>query len=864
MRPLFPSWELYPRQPELEENLVSHLGISPVLAQVLINRGVVSVEDARQFLWPSVPLKEWGKKRYPLTAARAQAAAARIMEAGRRGEKVLVYGDYDVDGVTATAIMLAALREVGVEADFYIPDRQGEGYGLNLEAVEWAAKEGYRLIVTVDCGISGKEEVRRAGELGVRVIITDHHEPPPVLPAAEVIVNPKLERRDAELSGAGVAFGVAQLVLREAGKAEDEEVLRSYLDLAAIGTVADVVPLVGENRLLVKEGLKVLQSTARPGLRELIRIAGLENKEICPWHISFVLGPRLNAVGRMGSALLGVELLLTASEARARELAVQVEELNHLRQLREKEVLGEALALLEAAEDTEDLEQEKILVLAGEGWHPGVIGVVASRLVERYYRPVLLVSLEGGIGRGSGRSLPSFDLYQALSKCADLFLEYGGHSQAVGFTVESSRLEELKQRLNKVAARDMAAEATQRRLWIDAEVRAEDISFSLLEELEKLKPFGTGNPVPVLLLRGALAGECRVVGSNGQHLKLKIKHGDREMDAIAFNRPAVLGPVVGEEEEEVFSLLSVSELTPLDVVFCLEENQWNGRTSLQLKVRDLRGETLPSRWLQQLRAVANKRVLALAVHPLAIGIEEWWRHLYYRLKDLGLRAALIAGSMPPSKTAAVWEKLEKGHFDLILTTEDCVAYYVEKFRCGPRPVDLWVQIRYGGAVKTELEKTRLFLRPAVVIEEDDPMGLEKLSEPERRLLWCRCQGRFPGREEVGEVYRFLRQTAGNEVSFVVETAAFQSWWQGRRQEPLVDAEGLLSASLYIMQEIGLLEVSGADNCPPALKTINGAGAEKASFRIHMHHQPGRRYDLNRSLWFREGKRVRQFLLGTPE
>jgi len=859
LQPLFPCWQLYPRQPEAEQNLVRELGISPVLAQVLVNRGVVSADGARQFLWPPASLKEWGRGRYPLTAEKVKEAAQRILAAGRCGVKVLVYGDYDVDGVTATAIMLTALREAGIEADFYIPDRQGEGYGLNTEAVEWAAKEGYQLIVTVDCGISGTDEVKRANELGMRVVITDHHEPPPLLPAAEVIVDPKLERREAELSGAGVAFWVAQQVLGELGKAADEAVLLSCLDLAVIGTVADVVPLTGENRLLVKAGLKILQNSPRPGVRELIRASGLEGKELCPWHISFVIGPRLNAVGRMGSASLAVELLLTGSAERAAELAAKVEEFNRLRQMREKEVLAQALAMLEPEGVQEDFGG--VIVLAGEGWHPGVIGVVASRLVERYCRPVLLISIEGETGRGSGRSVPSFDLYQALSGCADVFLEYGGHSQA-----EAARIEELKQRINEIAAKEMPSAAVQRCLWIDAEVKPEDISFSLLEELELLKPFGTGNPVPVLLLRGALAGECRVVGSDGQHLKLKIKHGSRELDAIAFNRPAVLGPVVDEkeEEEEGVSLLSVSQVTPLDVVFCLEENQWNGRTSLQLKVRDLRGTLLPSGWLQQLRAAADRGGLALAIHPLAIGIEEWWRHLYHRLKDLGLKAALVAGSMPQARNIAVWEKLEKGHFDLILTTEDCVAYYVEKFRCGPRPLDLWVQVRCGESEETELEEAKRFLQPAAVIEEADPMGLDGLSEQDRRSVWHRYRGRFPGREEISEVYRFLRAAAENKASFTVETAAFQSWWQGRRQELLADAGGVLSASLYIMQEIGLLEVSGAESLAQRPRAVNGTGAEAAVFQIYMHHQPGRRYDLNRSLWFREGKRVRRFLLGTPE
>ncbi|HHW13524.1 MAG TPA: single-stranded-DNA-specific exonuclease RecJ, partial [Firmicutes bacterium] len=490
-------------------------GISPVLARVLAARGFSEPAAAHAFLHPESAFGD------PRLLLGMEQAVRRIEAAFAAGERIRVYGDYDVDGLSATALLVEYLQSRGARVDFRLPSRFEEGYGLSLAAVEEAAADGVRLLLTVDCGITAAAEVARAAELGVEVIVTDHHEPPAELPRAVAVLNPKQPGCPypfKELAGVGVAF---KLVEALAGVAQEsvQDRLGPLLDLVALGTVADVVPLLGENRLHARWGLERLRSSPRPGLAALLQVGELGRKSDSA-VIAFGLAPRLNAAGRLGDATIGVRLLLERNPARAEALARELEAANRTRQALEEQIMAEAVAALEGQGEP---ERALALVAAGEGWHPGVIGIVAQRVVERFHRPAVVISLDGGVGRGSARSIPGFHLYDALRECADLFVKFGGHAMAAGLTLPAGNVPAFRERLAAVAAARLAPEDLQPTLRLDACVAAEDLRPELVEELQALAPFGAGNPSPVLVLQGAEIVEERLVGEGGRHWKLSVR-----------------------------------------------------------------------------------------------------------------------------------------------------------------------------------------------------------------------------------------------------------------------------------------------------------------------------------------------------
>lgn len=560
-------WKVRKSNFALGKELMQKLNISSTLAMLLVNRGYHSIKEARQFLEPSL-----ADLVSPFKLSNMQEAVEKVKQAIIEKKQIVIFGDYDVDGITGTALLVEVFNSLGVKVNYYIPDRIEEGYGLNFDAVSTLAQEGAELIITVDCGISSKEEVNTGKKMGLDFIITDHHQPPDDLPDC-LIINPQLEREDVpwkDLSGVGVAFKLAQGLLETIpGRSNPQEILR-YLDLVALGTIADIVPLVGENRIIVKFGLEQIATGNRLGLKVLCETANLDYRNITSSNVGYGLAPRLNACGRIGDATLGVKLLLSTSEKEAQEIASYLNKENQHRQNIEGKIIEEAEYLL----GEWDFAKNKVIVLKGQDWHQGVIGIVASRLVEKYYRPVIILTKQNGIYKGSGRSIPGFHLYRALCACGDLLESFGGHSQAAGLSLKEENIEPFITQINSIASQMLTEKDFIPILDVDGEINLDEADFKLLEEISKLEPFGCENPEPILVFRRGTVKECREVGNNGGHLKLKVKAGKTLWDAIGFNMAD-------------YSELAASK-EPLDFAFVLDKNQWNGRTNLQLVLKDIK------------------------------------------------------------------------------------------------------------------------------------------------------------------------------------------------------------------------------------------------------------------------------------
>ncbi|MCL6621499.1 MAG: single-stranded-DNA-specific exonuclease RecJ [Syntrophobacterales bacterium] len=523
-------WRLAPERPEQVAQVSARHGLPPLVARLLVNRGLVAEEELLAYLEPTLT-----RLSSPFDLPDLTSAAARLAAAVRRREPVLVYGDYDADGLTATALVAGFLTELGVPVATHVPDRLTEGYGLNLPALERLAPRA-RLLVTVDCGIGDREEVAWAVARGLEVIITDHHEVPAELPPALAVVNPKRVPGHPFhlLAGVGVALllvlGVRAELRRQGwfGR-RPEPNLRSLLDLVALGTAADVVPVVGDNRILVRQGLKVMEETRRPGLLALKEVAGLNGRHVSFRDLAFRLAPRLNAAGRLGQARGALALLTAPEMGQARFQAQQLNQLNRQRQTLEEKVLQEAWAVIRRRH----LGSRPVIVAAGAGWHPGVLGIAAARLTEDLGRPVALVSLEGGRGRGSARSIPAFHLFRGLTACRHLLLKYGGHAAAAGFLIPEEHLTALQAGLEAAFEEQVGREPPPPALEVDAEVALPELDEEFFAHLELLRPFGPGNPEPVLVSRQVRCLGAKVV--NDRHLKLKLAQGDCLREVMFFD-----------------------------------------------------------------------------------------------------------------------------------------------------------------------------------------------------------------------------------------------------------------------------------------------------------------------------------------
>ena len=554
-------WECYNLDNEKVEELVKKRHITNLLASILVNRGIIDGEKINVFLNPT--RKDFYN---PFLMPDMEIAVKRIVKAIENIEKIMIYGDYDADGITSITVLKKYLNEIGLKTGEYIPNRLNEGYGLNKDAISKIYNDGYKLMITVDCGISGLEEVDYANSLGMEIIITDHHEPAEKLPEAIAVIDAK--RKDNkypfnQLAGVGVVFKLIQAISTEL-KLEEKEYLK-YLDLVCIGTISDIVPLVDENRVIAKLGLKLIEKTKNIGLKTLLNIADL--KKIDSTAISFGVAPRINACGRMGFQEEALQLFLTEDSGEATKIAKRLVQFNQERQAKEKQIFEEVIEKIE-----KDNKDKKCIVLAEENWHHGIIGIVASKITEIYYKPSILICLEGDKGKGSGRSIPGFDLYTALTKCSDYIEKFGGHSMAIGITIKKENFEKLKEAIEKYAQESNISDIMPI-INIDKEINLKNINIEEVKSLELLEPFGEGNKMPLFLLRNLKIDSIRAL-SGGKHLKLTLKQDNNIVDAIGFN--------MGDLSKEY--LLG----DKVDVVGTIEINSFGNKENIQINLKDIR------------------------------------------------------------------------------------------------------------------------------------------------------------------------------------------------------------------------------------------------------------------------------------
>ncbi len=561
--PLTNRWEIAPPPPPEVQQALRRF--PPLWQRMLYARGITDYATAKAFLEAHPPAQA-----DPFTLQDMDAAVDRIAHAIRHHEPIVVYGDYDVDGVTANALLTQTLQALGARVTPYIPNRFDEGYGLNADALTRLHAEGARLVITVDCGIRPAEPVAHGQALGLDIVVTDHHHPPADLPPAVAVVNPRRADDaypDKDLAGVGVAYKLAQALLQRLAPERAAEV-RRHLDLVALGTVADVVPLRGENRHLVRAGLRLLRQPRRQGLFSLMGVAGVKPERLSAGHIGFILGPRLNAAGRLDSAMAALRLLLTEDVWEAGRLAQQLDVQNRRRQQLTEETVEAAARM--AAPDPE--EPPWVLFAAHPDFNPGVVGLAAARLVERFHRPALVAQIDGEWVRGSCRSIPQVHITQALDRCGHLLERYGGHAAAAGFTVHRSRMDDFVACLTAVVAEQLRDQDLRPVLRADAEATLAELSPELLHELRWFEPTGMGNPRPRFVVRGVRMKGLRAMGAQGQHFRFLADDGTATRPAVAFrlsHRLTDLPPVV-------------------DLLVTLDWNHYNGGPTLQLQVRDLR------------------------------------------------------------------------------------------------------------------------------------------------------------------------------------------------------------------------------------------------------------------------------------
>ncbi len=549
-------WNLLPSIPD--EN-VGVTGIPLLIRQLLYNRGITQPSDIETFLAADERLRG-----DPNILPGMHEAVARLYRALLSREKIAIYGDFDADGITATALLVQGLSMLDCEAIPYIPNRINEGYGLKITPLETLQKQGVSLVVTVDCGITAVSEIKKASRMGLDIIVTDHHVPPDDIPSAAAVIDPKLQGSEyptSELAGVGVAMKLLEALFSGLGKAEK---LEEVIDLVALGTVADMVPLLGENRYLVKQGLRILNNSPRLGIQEIISQTGLDASNINSTSISWTIAPRLNAAGRIGDAMNSYRLLMTESVEEARQLAGWLEQKNLERQKLTN------LALERAREQVIAQVNQPLLIASDPGYSAGIIGLVAGRLVEEHYKPVIVIRTGDRYCGGSSRSIPEFNMIEALNKCSHLLTRFGGHSRAAGLSLYTGNLSQLKQALLEIAAEELEGVDLRPKIDIDAETTLPDLGGNTYPTIQKMAPFGQGNPVPTFLSRQVEVVSSSTMGSDNSHLRMRVKQGAMLFDAVGFG----LGNCINEVSNHI------------DIVYNLELDHWNGQSKLRLNVLD--------------------------------------------------------------------------------------------------------------------------------------------------------------------------------------------------------------------------------------------------------------------------------------
>jgi single-stranded-DNA-specific exonuclease len=802
-------WRVVHTGAELAARLARVLGVSPVVAQVMVNRGISDEAEARRFL-------HGGPESLPdpnLMLGMAK-AVERIVTAIGGGEKITVYGDYDVDGVTATALLHRVLARLGGAVDYYIPERLNEGYGLNAAALESLCRSGTKLVVTVDCGISAADEVAAfAGRMDI--IVTDHHQPPEALPPAHAVLNPKqngCNYPEKNLAGVGVAFKLCQALWRRL--AGDEEQLNELLDLVAVGTIADIVPLTGENRLLVKLGLARLVATGNIGLQAMMKVAGLTADKLDAGKVGFIIAPRLNAAGRLSHAAAGVELLITGDSARAAELAAELDAENSRRQAVEKELLATTEELLAGT----DPAAQKVLVLAGEDWHPGVIGIVASRLLDRYYRPVVMISVRDGIGKGSCRSIPGFDIYNALGQCADLLIQFGGHQYAAGLTIEAANIDRLRDRLSAIAAATLTAEDYQPVLNIDTRVALSEIDAALLQQLACLAPHGTGNPSPVFVCEQLAVTGVRPIGQEGRHLKLRVRRERASGDVIGWDMGGLAARLNGD--------------ATIDLAFVPEFNEWQGQRSIQLKAHDVRVRSAAPEHVRLLDARGeNKEAYLAKILPAsskAVIVVASRREAVLLARKLGSSPG-EAGWWYPAMSAAREERLRDRFAAGRLRVVAAAGDY------GGRGDDI-ADIIFCGL---PLTKTVLAAYCRLAAAQKGPVAIHfAFGAADERAAGLALEDLFPDRKAAGWLYITLREAAGPDGGVRLSPRRLARAVAAKRGQSVSPAG--LAAGITVLTEIGLVRRD-----------------ENAINQLWLAPVPDEKLALEQSAAFREGAVARQ-------
>ncbi|WP_098742583.1 single-stranded-DNA-specific exonuclease RecJ [Paenibacillus sp. EZ-K15] len=556
-------WRIRSAESSITDRLAQDLSLPPMVASLMASRGIQSAEDGRRFLYGTFELTH-----DPYLMQGMQEAVTRIRKALEDREHILIYGDYDADGVSSTSLMIHLMRYLGASYDIYIPHRSNEGYGLHNHALDWAHQQGVSLVITVDTGISAIEQIAYANSLGIDVIVTDHHEPPEVLPEAYALINPKIPTCPYPfkgLAGVGVAYKLAQALVGE----PPEE----WLQIVSIGTIADLMPLTGENRVLVKHGIESMRNTRYEGIRCLLEVSGIHVEQVTAVNVAFSMAPRINASGRLDHAGRAVTLLTTEHREEAERLAWELDGLNKDRQQVVENIVQEALGMVQNR--WRGQEVPPVIVLAGEGWNVGVVGIVASKILERFYRPVVILGIDPETGncKGSARSIPGFDIYAALHSCKDVMDHFGGHPSAAGMSLHRDRLEEFEQGLHRYAEEALEEEHLIAICEADLEASLSEVSVPVIEQIEQLSPFGMANAVPKIVFRDVVIKEVRKIGKEGKHLKLRLQQKREVMDAISFGWG------------HLADILPVG--TAVDVLGELSVNEWNGSRKVQLMIQDI-------------------------------------------------------------------------------------------------------------------------------------------------------------------------------------------------------------------------------------------------------------------------------------
>ncbi|GAV21737.1 single-stranded-DNA-specific exonuclease RecJ [Carboxydothermus pertinax] len=821
------NWLIFETTTIGEKYLEDFFRFEPLTAKMLVNRGVYHPRAVRRFLWGSI------NDTYSPFLLKDLEKAVKLILAGRDTEKFLIYGDYDADGLTSTALLYDFLKKRGFDVSWYIPNRLDEGYGLHLPPLLKALEDGRSFIITVDCGITAVDEVRAIREKGAKVVITDHHEPQERVPEAEAVINPKQKECPYPfkgLAGVGVALKLILALAITLGERE-EEILEQYLDLFTVGTIADIVPLVGENRIYIMEGLKRLASTQRPGLKALKDVAQLNREELTTRDVGFILSPRLNAAGRLKDPSLAFKLLVEENYERALALAYRLQEENVNRQEIEAEILK---AAVEKIEQEVDLDREKILVIGGDGWHPGVIGIVASKLMEKYYRPVILISFDGEEGKGSGRSVFGFNLFEALKAVKEYLTHFGGHERAVGVGVLKSKFWEFKEALLAYAEKYLPDELLLPKIEIESIVSEKVLSLKSSEEIALFAPFGEQNPEPLFLIKGGQVRGAQAVGKNGNHLKFNVKINREIFSSIAFTK--------GDYLEFLY------EQSAVDLAFIPKPNSFNGKTELQLNVKEIapgEGRIFKVKKIKEKELISLEEELMLKSkpfcykfvnHPEKVNFAKKFLKLNPRefsLKSLvGQRKTLMVTANPAEMYGQALEFRSYG-LKLLPFCPDLNESLKEK-----AVKDFWqlgILLTCEQYLKEALKFTfdliifsvpPLLLATTISLLENYPGDLVFLATKEDlKLLYERLSRLLPNRERVAKVYQAIRsrQVYGNP--FVL--AEREVYLNAFEEEMKVKDDYLLLISvLKVLAEVNLIKLWEEDGkkwvflFPPPQDKIN--------------------------------------------